>query len=51
MSVNRQNVLLVMAGLLSGLSISIGQGVFAEQEANLQTGLPVEELRTFSDVF
>ncbi|MDT8386960.1 MAG: S41 family peptidase [Thiogranum sp.] len=51
MSINRQSVLLVLAGLLTGLSISIGQGVFAERDASPQMGLPVEELRTFTDVF
>lgn len=50
MSVKRQNVGLVLIGLLVGLSISIGQGVFAERESPA-SGLPVEELRTFSDVF
>jgi carboxyl-terminal processing protease len=42
---------LVLAGLLVGLSISIANGVFAEREATTSVGLPVEELRTFSDVF
>ncbi|MFQ5644981.1 MAG: S41 family peptidase [Thiogranum sp.] len=51
MSVKRKNVFLVLAGVLTGLSISIGQGVFAEREATPTAGLPVEELRTFSDVF
>jgi carboxyl-terminal processing protease len=52
MSVRRQNVLLVLVGLLTGLSVSIGHGVFAEREsATAAMGLPVEELRTFSDVF
>jgi carboxyl-terminal processing protease len=51
MSVNRQKVFLVLAGLLTGLSISIGHGVFAEREAVTASALPVEELRTFSDVF
>ncbi len=51
MSVKRKNVFLVLAGVLTGLSISIGQGVFAEREASPTDGLPVEELRTFSDVF
>jgi len=51
MSVKRKNVFLVLAGVLAGLSISIGQGVFAERESSPATGLPVEELRTFSDVF
>ena len=51
MSVKRKNVFLVLAGVLAGLSISIGQGVFAERENSPAVGLPVEELRTFSDVF
>jgi len=51
MSVKRKNIFLVLAGVLAGLSISIGQGVFAERETSPTTGLPVEELRTFSDVF
>ena len=52
MNIQRQNVVLVLVGLLAGLSISIGNGVFAEREAGgSATGLPVEELRTFSDVF
>jgi carboxyl-terminal processing protease len=52
MNIQRQNIVLVLVGLLAGLSISIGNGVFAEREsASSATGLPVEELRTFSDVF
>ena len=51
MSAKRQNALLVLVGLLTGLSLSIGHGVFAEREAETPTSLPVEELRTFSDVF
>jgi len=51
MSTKRQNVFLVLAGVVVGLSLSIGQGVFAEREATPVAGLPVEELRTFSDVF
>ena len=51
MSTKRQNVFLVLIGLIAGLSISIGSGVFAERETKAAAGLPVEELRTFSDVF
>ncbi|HED18818.1 MAG TPA: S41 family peptidase [Gammaproteobacteria bacterium] len=51
MSIKRKNVLLVLAGVLAGLALSIGQGVFAERDAGSTAGLPVEELRTFSDVF
>ncbi len=51
MSIKRQNIALLLVGLLAGLSISIANGVFAEREAVPASGLPVEELRTFSDVF
>jgi carboxyl-terminal processing protease len=51
MSTRRENVFLVLIGLIAGLSISIGSGVFAEREAKSLSGLPIEELRTFSDVF
>ena len=52
MSIKRQNVLLVLAGLVSGILISVGQGVFAEHDAESGfAGLPVDDLRTFSDVF
>jgi len=52
MSIKRQNVLLVLAGVVTGILISVGQGVFAEHDADTRfSGLPVDELRTFSDVF
>lgn len=52
MSVKRQNIFLVLIGLTVGVSLSIGQGVFAEREAPAAVrGLPVDELRTFTDVF
>jgi len=52
MSIKRQNIVLLLVGVLTGISISIANGVFAEREATTPvTGLPVAELRTFSDVF
>lgn len=45
-----QNYLLVLTGLVAGVLVSIGHGVFAERES-AQASLPIEELRTFSDVF
>jgi len=52
MSVKRQNIFLLLIGLTIGISLSIGQGVFAEREAPATVrGLPVDELRTFTDVF
>ena len=50
MKAKTQNTLLLMTGLVVGVLVSIGHGVFAEREAT-QATLPVEELRTFSDVF
>jgi carboxyl-terminal processing protease len=51
MSIKRENIFLVLVGLIAGLSISIGSGVFADRDTKSAAGLPVEELRTFSDVF
>jgi carboxyl-terminal processing protease len=51
MNIKRQNIALVLVGVLTGVSISIGSGVFAERESVSTAVLPVEELRTFSDVF
>ena len=45
-----QNYLLVLTGLMAGVLVSIGHGVFADRE-NTRATLPIEELRTFSDVF
>jgi len=50
MKLKIQNYLLVLTGLVAGVLVSIGHGVFAERESS-QATLPVEELRTFSDVF
>ena len=44
------NIFLLMTGLLAGVLVSVGHGVFAERDTARAT-LPVEELRTFSDVF
>jgi carboxyl-terminal processing protease len=52
MSIKRQNILLILVGLILGVLISIGEGVFAEREQpDRIAGLPVDDLRTFSDVF
>ena len=50
MKARTQNYLLLVTGLMLGVLVSIGHGVFAERETTRAT-LPVEELRTFSDVF
>ena len=52
MTIKKQNIALLMVGIVTVLSISIGHGVFAEREQpSAAAGLPDEELRTFSDVF
>jgi carboxyl-terminal processing protease len=45
-----QNYFLLLSGLFAGVLLSIGHGVFAERD-DVRATLPVEELRTFSDVF
>ena len=50
MKSQKQKFALVFTGLVLGVSLSIGHGVFAEREAP-QSVLPLEELRSFSDVF
>jgi len=47
---NFQSYLLLSIGLMTGVLVSIGHGVWAERET-AQATLPIEELRTFSDVF
>ena len=45
-----RNVLLVLMGLALGVSLTIGQHVFAERSDSDNT-LPLEELRAFTEVF
>jgi len=45
-----RNVLLVLTGLILGVSLTIGQHVFAERSDSANT-LPLEELRAFTEVF
>ncbi len=50
MNVMTRNVLILSLGLVLGISISIGQGVFAERDAPA-AAIPFDELRTFTEVF
>jgi carboxyl-terminal processing protease len=45
-----QKFALVFTGLVLGVSLSIGHGVFAERDTP-EAVLPLDELRSFSDVF
>jgi carboxyl-terminal processing protease len=49
MKVEARYVLILVIGLILGVSLTIGSGVFAEREA--AAPLPLKELRTFTDVF
>ncbi len=52
MKLKLQNYSLLLTGLLMGVLVSIGHGVFAERDSDAaRATLPIEELRTFTDVF
>jgi len=50
MKTKSTNYFLLLTGVFAGVLLSIGHGVFAEKD-EVRATLPVEELRTFSDVF
>lgn len=50
MKANYRNVLILTAGTVLGISLAIGHGVLAQKTEPAQA-LPLEELRTFTDVF
>src|SRR3989337_2894849 len=47
--INR-NFLVLALGIVLGVSLAIGHGVWAERKTE-NAGLPLEELRSFTDVF
>ncbi len=47
---NLRSSMLFMAGLLIGLTLAIGQGVFALKDEQKPKTIPYEELQTFTDV-
>ncbi|MEE9335604.1 MAG: S41 family peptidase [Granulosicoccaceae bacterium] len=50
MSVNSKSITLLLAGTLFGASLSIGQNILATGNNSANT-LPLEQMRTFTDVF
>ena len=50
MKAMKRNSLILSLGVVLGVSVSIGTGVLAERSDNAQM-LPLDELRTFTDVF
>ncbi len=51
MKLTLQNMLVLSIGLVLGLTLAITQGVFAERNSQPVISLPVDELRTFTEVF
>jgi len=51
MKLNVRNTLILFLGVTLGVSLSIGEGVFAEKDSATQSALPLDELHTFSEVF
>jgi len=51
MSFFMRNALVLSVGVVMGVSLAIGQSVYAERAASTSSPLPLEELRTFSEVF
>lgn len=50
MKANYRNFFILTAGTVLGISLAIGHGVLAQKSETVQA-LPLEELRTFTDVF
>jgi carboxyl-terminal processing protease len=52
MNSKTRTLLVLIIGVTLGISLAIGQGVFAEKNANKMKGaLPLDELRSFTEVF
>ena len=51
MKSNTRTLLVLMTGLILGLTLAIGGGVFADKTSSKAGALPLEELRSFTEVF
>jgi len=53
MKATTRNFLVLSLGLILGVGLAIGHGVFAERESrnSISVSLPIEELQTFTEVF
>jgi len=52
MNVNLRTLLVLTIGLILGITLAIGQGVFADKnESKAASALPLDELRSFTEVF
>ncbi|MDX1812403.1 MAG: PDZ domain-containing protein, partial [Gammaproteobacteria bacterium] len=46
-----RNLMILSVGLIMGVTLAIAQGVFADRQVGSAVRLPVDELRTFTEVF
>lgn len=51
MKSNTRTLLVLMTGLILGLTLAIGGGVFADKNSSKTGALPLDELRSFTEVF
>ncbi|MCK4588180.1 MAG: peptidase S41, partial [Gammaproteobacteria bacterium] len=51
MKSNTRTLLVLMTGLILGLTLAIGGGVFADKSSSKTGALPLDELRSFTEVF
>lgn len=51
MKLTLRNLFVLSIGLVMGLTLAVAQGVFAERNTQSDFSLPVDELRTFTEVF
>ena len=51
MKSNTRTLMVLLTGLILGLTLAIGQGVIAEKGSSKTGALPLDELRSFTDVF
>ena len=51
MSNRYKTVLVLVFGIFVGVSVSLTSSVLADKKTEAATGLPLDELRNFSDIF
>lgn len=51
MKANSRTLIVLIIGLVLGLSLAIGQGVLAVKDTEVSPTLPLQQLRNFTDVF
>jgi len=51
MKSNTRTLMVLLTGLILGVTLAIGQGVIADKSSSKTGALPLDELRSFTDVF